>query len=51
MKVLSVGNSFSVDCQRYVREIAAGNGKEITLGNLYIGGCSLERHCENMEIG
>ena len=51
MKVLSVGNSFSVDCQRYVREIAAGNGKEITLGNLYIGGCSLERHCENMESG
>ena len=51
MKVLSIGNSFSVDCQRYVREIAACEGEEIILGNLYIGGCSLERHCQNMESG
>ena len=48
MKILSVGNSFSVDCQRYVRDIAKADKTEITLGNLYIGGCSLERHCENL---
>ena len=51
MKILSIGNSFSVDCQRYVREIAQSEGEKVQLGNLYIGGCSLERHCENLESG
>ena len=49
MKILSIGNSFSVDCQRYVGDIASSLGTEVTLGNLYIGGCSLERHCQNMD--
>ena len=51
MKLLSIGNSFSIDSQRYVREIAAAAGVDLELGNLYIGGCSLERHCENMASG
>lgn len=47
MKLLSIGNSFSQDAQRYLAEIAASAGEEITAYNLYIGGCSLEQHWEN----
>ncbi len=48
MKILSIGNSFSQDAQRYFAEIAKANGQEITAVNLYIGGCSLKRHYVNM---
>ncbi len=51
MNILSIGNSFSMDSQRWVREIAAADGFEIVLGDLYIGGCSLERHWENALSG
>lgn len=51
MKILSVGNSFSVDAQSYAREIAEAGGTSMKLGNLYIGGCSLERHMENVKSG
>ncbi len=48
MKILSIGNSFSVDGQRYLHQIAKTNGCELTCGNLYIGGCSLRTHYLNM---
>lgn len=48
MNVLSIGNSFSQDAQRYLRGIARAAGEPITTVNLYIGGCSLERHHQNM---
>ena len=51
MKVLSIGNSFSDDAQRYLREIAASEGVEIETLNLCIGGCSLERHAANIKSG
>jgi len=51
MKILSIGNSFSVDSQRYVRDIAKADGIDIQLGNLYIGGCSLETHVGHMQSG
>ena len=51
MKILSVGNSFSVDSQRYVIDIFKADGIQIQLGNLYIGGCSLEQHCANIQSG
>ncbi|MBQ3149677.1 MAG: DUF4886 domain-containing protein [Clostridia bacterium] len=47
MKVLSVGNSFSEDAHRYLHTVASLHGEEIETFNLYIGGCSLERHWEN----
>ena len=47
MKVLSIGNSFSQDAQRYVYKIAKSHGVDIETDNLYIGGCSLERHYNN----
>lgn len=51
MKILSIGNSFSVDAQRYVLHFAKAGNNDIMLGNLYIGGCTLDRHCENMRSG
>ena len=48
LKVLAIGNSFSDDTMEYVGKIAQSLGvKEIKLGNLYIGGCSIERHYWN----
>ena len=48
LKILSIGNSFSEDAQRYLHGIAESFGKEIHNVNLFIGGCSLERHYNNM---
>ena len=48
VKILGIGNSFSVDCMEYVYKILKNLGVEdIKLGNLYIGGCPLSLHCEN----
>ena len=49
MKVLSIGNSFSQDAQRWLHQIAASDGVDLTCANLYIGGCTLERHDRNRE--
>ncbi len=48
MNVLSIGNSFSEDAQRYLHRIAGADGIELTTFNLYIGGCSLSLHYRNM---
>lgn len=48
MKILSIGNSFSEDAQRYLHKIASANGENIKAVNLYIGGCSLKTHYYNM---
>lgn len=45
MSVLAIGNSFSVDAMQYLYDILASDGATgIVLGNLYIGGCTLETH-------
>ena len=44
MKLLSIGNSFSQDAQRYLSKIATSDGEELYTTNLFIGGCTLERH-------
>lgn len=49
MKILSIGNSFSEDAQKYLHKIAKCNDDDIYCGNLYIGGCSLERHFNNIK--
>jgi hypothetical protein len=51
MKILSIGNSFSDDAQRYLREIAANDGLEIETLNLCIGGCSLKTHASHVKDG
>ena len=48
MNVLAIGNSFSEDATRYIYGIARADGAQISVVNLYIGGCSLERHFRNM---
>ncbi len=51
MKILSIGNSFSTDAQRWLNAIAESAGSDIYCANLYIGGCSLERHWHNYQGG
>lgn len=51
MNVLAIGNSFSQDATRYLHDIAAADGVTLHVANLYIGGCSLERHYRNMLSG
>lgn len=48
LKILAVGNSFSVDAMEYLYQIAKSAGvEEVILGNLYIGGCSLATHLQH----
>lgn len=49
MKILAIGNSFSEDAARYLHQILKASGIESAVVNLYIGGCSLERHWQNYE--
>ena len=51
MDILSIGNSFSQDAQRYLHGIARSAGANINCFNLYIGGCPLSRHYRNMQSG
>ena len=48
MKILSIGNSFSQDAQRYLHRLAKQDGVNLKAVNLYIPGCSLQRHYLNM---
>lgn len=49
LRVLCIGNSFSEDAvEHYLVELAADRGLTLVVGNLYIGGCSLERHAANI---
>ncbi len=48
MKVLAIGNSFSQDAMRYLHRLAKANGEAVKTVNLYIAGCSLERHYFNI---
>ncbi len=48
MNILSIGNSFSQDAQRYLHRIARADGFALDTFNLYIGGCSLAKHHRNM---
>lgn len=48
LRVLAIGNSFSVDAvENHLAQLAAADGFALEIGNLYIGGCSLERHARN----
>lgn len=51
IQVLSIGNSFSQDAHRYLHDLARHEGMAIETVNLFIGGCSLERHYQNMITG
>lgn len=51
IKVLAIGNSFSQDATYYLHQIAAADRVDMKVVNLYIGGCSLERHWNNILQG
>ena len=49
LKILAIGNSFSSDAVEYLWNICSDGGVEtIVIGNLYIGGCTLDKHNENI---
>ena len=45
LKILALGNSFSTDCTAYSEKMTSG----AYIRNLYIGGCSQERHANNLD--
>lgn len=48
VRILAVGNSFSQDAiEQNLHELAAAEEIPTVIGNLYIGGCPLERHVNN----
>lgn len=51
MNVLMIGNSFSEDASRYLHAIAKSDGVDLNTCNLYIGGCPLSLHYQNMQTG
>lgn len=52
LRVLCIGNSFSVDAvEQNLYELGASRGHILIIGNLYIGGCTLERHALNAAFG
>ena len=52
LRVLAIGNSFSTDALHdYLHEIAEADGQHIIIGNMYIGGCKLDRHWANARSG
>jgi hypothetical protein len=48
LKVLMIGNSFSICNMRQMPQIADSMGLKLDIASLYIGGCSLERHWTNV---
>lgn len=49
LRVLAIGNSFSVDAlEQEMHNVAASADCDIIIGNLYIPGCAIDRHYENI---
>ena len=51
VKVLAIGNSFSICLHRHWPQVAAASGTPLDLCTLYIGGCSLKQHADNIRRG
>ena len=50
LRILAIGNSFSNDATEYIPGLLEAAGiHNVILGRLYIGGCTLERHCKEFE--
>lgn len=49
LKVLMIGNSFSLSVLEYLPKLVVDGGKhKLKLATTYIGGCSIERHLQNL---
>ncbi|HAY19054.1 MAG TPA: DUF4886 domain-containing protein [Rikenellaceae bacterium] len=52
LRILAIGNSFSDDGTEYLPGLLEAAGiHNVVLARLYIGGCSLERHCKEYAEG
>lgn len=49
MNILAIGNSFSEDATRYLKKIAEADNENLTVANLFIGGCPLSLHFKNIQ--
>lgn len=50
IKVLAVGNSFSIDAvENHLYQLGQADGVTFIIGNLHISSCSLEKHWANVE--
>lgn len=50
LKVLMIGNSFSNSVFGYFPQLVeAGKVHKLKLANAYIGGCTIQRHCSNID--
>ncbi|MEA4986088.1 MAG: DUF4886 domain-containing protein [Paludibacter sp.] len=48
IRIQAIGNSFSQDAaESYLDDLAKADGVRLIVGNMYIGGCSLETHWNN----
>lgn len=50
LRILAIGNSFSQDAvEQYLWNLFDAAGEDVIIGNLYIGGCPLEKHWANAQ--
>ena len=49
MNILAIGNSFSQDGTRYLHQVAKSAGVNLTVVDLEIGGCPLDKHYRNIK--
>lgn len=50
LRILAIGNSFSDDATQWLPDLLEAAGiHNVILGRLYIGGCTLERHCKEFD--
>lgn len=50
LRILAIGNSFSQDAvEQYLYELFSADGQKVIIGNMYIGGCTLEKHYNNID--
>ena len=48
LRILAIGNSFSQDAvEQYLWNLFDAAGQKVIIGNMYIGGCTLETHYKN----
>lgn len=50
-RILVISNSFGEDATKYLHQVAEAAGTDCRVVNLYIGGCSLEQHWQNVRSG
>ena len=51
LRVLMIGNSFSVSCMNHMPMVAKSLGLKLDITSMYIGGCTLQRHANNIVSG